>query len=180
MTEIISELEKISTDSEQTFGKLSAEQINWKLDSKSWSIGQCFEHLIKTNTLFFPVFVSIKSGTKVNSFWENYSPFTSFIGNLLIKRVKNDNVKVKAPSKKLIPPSKISADIIKHFTEHQIEVIGYIRSLENVDLQNTVATSPVMSLMTYKISDGLTVIVEHEKRHFRQAVRVMQTEGFPK
>jgi DinB superfamily len=179
MNRIISELEKVSDDVKKSFGNLSSEQINFKPSSKSWSIGQCFDHLIKTNTLFFPEFESIINGTKKSSLWENYSPFTSFLGNLLIKRVKNDNVKVKAPSKKLIPPSSISADIVKHFAEHQIEVIGYIRSLESVDLQKTVATSPVMSLMTYKIADGLTVIVEHEKRHFRQATRVMQTAGFP-
>lgn len=36
-----------------------------------------------------------------------------------------------------------------------------------------------MKLMTYKLEDGFRVVVEHEKRHFRQAERVVESEGFP-
>ncbi len=53
MSEIISELQKISADTQTTFGKLSPTQINWKPSAEGWSVGQCFEHLIKTNELFY-------------------------------------------------------------------------------------------------------------------------------
>jgi hypothetical protein len=36
-----------------------------------------------------------------------------------------------------------------------------------------------MKLMTYRLSDGFRVVVEHEKRHIRQAERVVQATGFP-
>ena len=53
MNEIISELETISTDTQKTFGGLAAEQINWKPSETGWSVGQCFEHLKKTNELLW-------------------------------------------------------------------------------------------------------------------------------
>jgi hypothetical protein len=34
--------------------------------------------------------------------------------------------------------------------------------------------------MTYTLDDAYTVLVEHSKRHIRQAKRVMEAEGFPK
>ena len=175
-----SELQTISENTQKTFGNLSAEQINWKASAESWSVGQCFDHLIKTNSLFFPELEKIASGTRKNSFLENYSPFSSFFGNLLIGSLKKDGRKFKAPSQAIVPPSDISADMIDRFAAHQREIVGKIKATENADWKKTVITSPFMKLMTYKLADGYRVVVEHEKRHFRQAERVMQAENFPK
>ncbi|HVE55463.1 MAG TPA: DinB family protein [Pyrinomonadaceae bacterium] len=180
MNEIISEYENVGEAVQKTFGNLSAEQINWKPRADSWSVGQCLDHLIKSNQEFDPQFQAVSSGTKKSSLWEKYSPLTSFFGNFLLKSLKNDAKKFKAPSKAIVPPSDIAADIVEQFVQHQREVVEKIKTLENVDLQKTVVTSPFLKLMTYRLSTALEIGVEHEKRHFRQAERVMQTEGFPK
>lgn len=180
MKEIISELEKISADAQSKFGSLSPEQINWRPSAESWSVGQCFEHLIKTNKLFYDELDKIASGERKNSFWENWSPLTSFGGKFLIKSLKSDERKFKAPTQKIVPPSEIDGDIIEQFSAHQREVIEKIKRTENADWRKTVITSPFMKLMTYSFADGVEVVVEHEKRHFRQAERVLQADGFPK
>lgn len=180
MKEVITELEKISEDAMAAFGNLSAEQINWKPSADSWSVGQCFEHLIKTNTLFYDELDQIADGTRKNSFLENYSPLSSFFGNLLISSLKKDERKFKAPTRKIDPPSEVGANIIEQFAAHQAELIGKIRSTEKADWQKVKITSPFMKLMTYKLADGFRIFVEHEKRHFRQAERVLQAENFPK
>jgi hypothetical protein len=41
-------------------------------------------------------------------------------------------------------------------------------------------SSPFLAVMTYTLDDAYTVLVEHSKRHIRQAKRVMEAEGFPK
>src|SRR5688572_1188394 len=89
----VSELEKISGDAHKTFGSLSAEQVNWKPSSEGWSVGQCFEHLIKSNSLFFPVMEQIGRGEYRNSFWQNYSPLSGFLGKLMIKSLQKDEKK---------------------------------------------------------------------------------------
>lgn len=177
---LLSEFEKISDDTTKTFGNLSAEQINWKPSADGWSIGQCFEHLIKTNSLFFPTLEELEKGTRKNSFLENYSPLSGFFGNLLINSLKKDERKFKVPTKDIVPPSDVEANIIEQFSTHQGEVIDKIRRTEKADWRKIVITSPFMKLMTYRLADGYQSIVEHEKRHFRQAERVMQAEGFPK
>jgi hypothetical protein len=132
---LTSELQKITSDVKSKFGSLSAGQINWKPSAEAWSVGQCFEHLIKTNALFYPTLEKIERGEYKNSFLENYSPLSGFFGNLLVKSLQKDERKFKAP---------------------------------------------FMKLMTYKLADGFRVVVQHEKRHVRQAERVMQAAGFPK
>ena len=177
---IASELEAISADAQKTFGNLSAAQINWKPSATGWSVGQCFEHLIKSNELFYDELERIASGTRSNSFLESYSPLSVFFGNLLINSLKKDARKFKAPTQKIVPPSEIDANIVEIFAAHQSELIGKIKRTESADWRKIKVTSPFMKLITYRLSDGYQVIVEHEKRHVRQAERVTQAEGFPK
>lgn len=179
LNNLTAELEKISENARKTFGNLSAEQINWRPSAEGWSVGQCFEHLIKTNELFFPELEKIAGGERKNSFLENYSPLSGFFGNLLVKSLQKDERKFKAPSQEIVPLSEVSKDIIAQFVAHQNEVIEKIKQTAGDDWKKTVITSPFMRLVTYKLADGFRVIVEHERRHFRQAERVMQAENFP-
>ncbi len=179
LARFVEDAEAIAEDIKKTFGNFSAEQINWKPSPDGWSVGQCFEHLIKTNSLFFPELEKIAGGERKNSFLENYSPLSSFFGNLLINSLKKDERKFKAPSQAIVPPSEIDANIIEQFAVHQREMIEQFKSTEKADWQRTIITSPFMKLITYKLADGFRVVVEHERRHVRQAERVTQAEGFP-
>jgi hypothetical protein len=177
---LIGELQTISADAQKVFGNLSAEQINWKPSETGWSVGQCFEHLIKTNELFYGDLDKIASSSRQNSFLENYSPLSGIFGNILISSLKKDSRKFKAPSQKIVPPSDIDANIVEIFAAHQSELIGKIKRTETADWRKTKVTSPFLKIATYSLADGYQVIVEHEKRHVRQAERVTQTENFPK
>jgi hypothetical protein len=179
LNKLITEMEEISTDAQKAFGGFSAAQINWKPSAESWSVGQCFEHLIKTNELFYGELEKIARGERQNSFWENWSPLTGFGGKLLINSLKKDERKFKAPTPKIVPPSDIDENIIEKFAAHQAELIEKIKGCETADWRKTVITSPFVKLMTYRLSDGFTVVVEHEKRHYRQAERVANLENFP-
>ena len=119
------------------------------------------------------------AGTRRNTFWQNYSPLTGFFGRFLIKAVSEDSKKAKAPSQRIVPPSDIDADIVNRFAENVADVNAKINACANADLQKTVVSSPFLGLMTYRLDDAYTVLVEHTKRHIRQADRVMQSPGFP-
>ena len=179
MSEIIAELQKISAETLEKFGALAPAQINWRPADGGWSVGQCFEHLIKSNELFYDDLDKIADGKRRSSFLENYSPLSGFFGKLLINSLKKDERKFKAPTEKIVPPSEIDVNIIEIFAGHQAELIGKIRLTENADWKKTKVTSPFMKMVTYKLSDGFRVIVEHEKRHLRQAVRVVKSPNFP-
>ena len=177
---MINELERVTKDATESFGNLSADQINWKPGADSWSVGQCIDHLIKTNESFDPEFERLTSGNRKQTFWENYSPFSGFFGNFLLKAMKNDSKKAKTPSKTIVPPSELPADIIERFAAHQKAFGEKIASLDGIDMEKTVVTSPFLKFMTYRLGTALEFAVEHEKRHIRQAKRVMETDGFPK
>lgn len=177
---IINEFCEIAENARNTFGGLSSEQINWRPRPDAWSVGQCFDHLIKSNEAFEPQFREFANGNRKQTFWQSYSPLTGFFGNFLLKSLKNDAKKFKAPSKAIVPPSDIPVDIIEQFAAHQDEMCEKIKSLDGFDWNKTVVTSPFLSLMTYRLDTAFEIAVEHEKRHFRQAERVTKETNFPK
>jgi hypothetical protein len=179
ITGITSALKQVADDARANFGSLSSEQLNWKPAENCWSVGQCLEHIIKTNQEFYPEFEKLASGSRKNSFFEDYSPLSGVFGRFLIKAVSEDSQKAKAPSKRIVPPSDISADIIDRFASHVDEVNRKVESCAGADRKKTVVTSPFLAVFTYTLDDAYTVLVEHTKRHFRQAKRVTEAEGFP-
>ena len=179
MKNLDQEVEEIVADTRETFGSLSEEQLNWKPAADSWSVGQCFDHLIKSNEAFDGEFERLSSGDRKQSFWENYSPLTSFFGNFLLKAVKNDKKKFKAPSEAIVPPSDIPAGIIDRFVDQQHDIREKVKSIENLDFEKITVTSPFFKIMTYRLDKALEIGIEHEKRHIRQAKRVMESARFP-
>lgn len=179
MSEIVDELRKISADAQAAFGKLSPAQINWKPSVEGWSVGQCFEHLIKSNELFYEKLDSIADGKNELSLLEKFSPLSGFFGNLLISSLKKDSRKFKAPTSRIVPPSDIDPNIVEIFAAHQAELIGKIKRIERADWSRIKVTSPFLKIATYKLTDGFQIVVEHERRHVRQAERVARADDFP-
>jgi len=177
--EIKSDFRKVSEEARQAFGNFSVEQLNWKPADSGWSVGQCFEHLIKTNEQFYPELAKVSGGKRQNSFWENWSPFTGMAGRFLKNAVSTDSKKAKAPSKKVVPLSNVEPDIIERFACHIDDLNQKVEACANADRLKTVLTSPFLAVFTYSLDDAYTVLVEHTRRHFRQAKRVTEAEGFP-
>jgi len=177
--EVASAIEQISKDVIDSFGALSDQQLNWKPAPESWSVGQCLDHLIKSNEEFFPELDAIAAGTRKNSLWQSWSPLSGIAGAFLVSTLKKDGQKVKT-NQKMTPPSDIPTDIVERFEKHQQEFVQKIRAAEKADWRKIVLTSPFVKIMTYRMDVGLQALIEHEKRHVRQAKRVVAMDEFPK
>ena len=177
---ICNELRKTADDAKEAFGPLTAEQLNWKPAEKSWSVAQCFDHLITTHRLYFPLFERLAEGSPTMSFWENYSSLSGFFGGFLVKGSNPENQKKMKTTAKAEPSaSEIGGDIIERFGEHQDQMIGHLQKLPtDIDPVKTIITSPLLGIVTYSLDDTFTILVEHCQRHFGQAKRVMEAEGF--
>ena len=88
--------ERVKTE----FSKLSLQQLNWKPAPDKWSIGQCLDHLIVSNSSYFPVFERITNGTYQMTAWQKLSPFSSLFGKL-IRNQTQENVKMKLKTAKV-------------------------------------------------------------------------------
>ena len=78
LTNLILSLESSSKQVQESFGKLSESQLNWKPAPEKWGVGECLEHLIKGNRLYYPAFEKIAKGEFKNSAWQSISPLSGF------------------------------------------------------------------------------------------------------
>ncbi len=179
---VCTNLQRVADEVNTAFGVLSAPQLNWKPAQKSWSVAQCFDHLIRTHSLYFPELERLAKGDVKMSFWEKASPFSGFFGRFLIRNLDPKNLKKMKTTAKAFPSeSEIGGDIIERFCEHQRQLIEHIQKLPvNVDPARTIITSPLLSIVTYSLADTFTILDVHCRRHFDQAKRVTVMNEFPK
>lgn len=181
MKEIINALDEISQKAQQTFGKLSAEQINWKPNPKSWSIAQCFEHLIVTNNLYFPNIQKVIDGTHRNNFFSKI-PFSTNLIAVAMKNALNPEQKRKMKTFKVFEPStsNVSPTIIEDFVENNLKLSEMIEACKNLDLHKIKIAEPLSVALNLRLDAAFEILVMHEQRHFKQAERVLNLENFPK
>ena len=179
--QIVNDLEQVTRSTQAAFRRLSNEQLNWKPASKSWSLAQCLDHLITINRLYFPLLESLKTGPSKLTLWERYSPLSGVLGKILIKTLSPEHPKKMKTSSKAEPfVSQIDDGIVDRFVQHQTELIGHLRKIPfSVDQKKVIITSPLLRWVTYSLDDCITILAVHEKRHFLQARRVMEADGFP-
>ncbi len=181
MNDLISELITISENTKQIFGALSAEQINWKPDAKTWSVGQCFEHLIVTNNLYFPNIQKVIDGKHRNNFFSKI-PFGVDLIAVLMKNSLNPEQKRKMKTFQMFEPAKsnISETIIEDFIENQRKLIEMIEACKSFDVHKIKIAEPLSVALNLRLDDAFEILAMHEKRHFLQAERVMNLENFPR
>jgi uncharacterized damage-inducible protein DinB len=168
--------EKVSAE----FSNISAEQLNWQASRVSWSIAQCLDHLIASHSVYFSRLKKITEGNFKMDFWEKYSPFTKILGNIMKDQLQEQvKRKMKAP-KKIQPASKATLEIIEQYHRSIDQFLAYISKCDTIDIDKTIITSPLVSMITYSLRDALKFLVTHEHRHINQAIRVKRNSDFPK
>jgi hypothetical protein len=177
---LISQAATIASDAQTVFGGLTKEQLNWKPAPERWSVAQCFDHLMTSNSGYLPIIDSVVNGHKKSSVWQKLPLLPGLWGKMLIKSLDPKQArKIKAPKKFQPAQSDVSGSIINDFSAQQRQLIEKIKATENLDLERIVITSPVASFVAYSLMDAYRIIVVHERRHFQQAQRVTEENGFP-
>src|SRR4030095_12742942 len=113
---LVEQLQHIRDYVDQNISGLNEEQLNWKTFSSRWSIAQCLDHILVTNTKYFEIFDQLLNKGYRPSSWERVSPFTSWWGKQLLRSTGAiAATKLKAP--KVFAPSNdiIDEDIISSF-----------------------------------------------------------------
>jgi hypothetical protein len=180
LADVGAEFSAIAHDTQSVFGLLDAQQLNWRPDATSWSVAQCFDHLLNTNREMFQAVDAAMDGSRPPTVWQRLPVLPRVFGLMLIKsQMPEAKRKFTAPRKAEPASSAIDPRIIEHFVAYQHEAAARVRSLDGRDVARIIMVSPFASFITYSVLDGCRLIVTHERRHFEQARRVTQEPGFP-
>ncbi|MDZ4793336.1 MAG: DinB family protein [Bacteroidota bacterium] len=161
------------------FSHLTLTQLNWKPGEESWSIGQCLDHLIVSDCLYFPAFKKVAEGKHEMSFWENWSPLSGLFGTMLVSQIQEQPRK-KLNTPKIFTPggSTIDPGILERFHKHLDSLLDYIATFIRTDIDKTHITSPVSKVVTYSLRKAILILIQHEHRHINQALQVKTANDF--
>src|SRR5262245_11325658 len=180
LPEIYTEIDVVARDAEAAFSRLTARQLNWKAAPDRWSVAQCFDHLIVINRVMLDGMARALEPTRHKSFIERV-PGLAWIGGKFMIRALSPSSPRRLPVPAAAAPSTsdLGAHIISEFVGAQTAMRERLQALEHRDLARATMVSPFASVVAYSVLDACRIIVAHERRHFEQARRVMESPGFP-
>ena len=179
--EITAEIETVIATAKTGFSNLTYEQLNWKSNADSWSVGQCLHHLVQSADAYKPIFIELINKKQSSNFWRSIPFLPKVFGKEILKAVSPiRNKKTKTFSVFEPVQSDITLDIIDKLEEKLKTFSLLANQLTNYDLKKTIVTSPVAKYVNYSLLDALNIVTVHNYRHFNQAKEVMEMSEFPR
>jgi hypothetical protein len=173
-------LEEIGREARATFGALDAGQLNWRPDDTRWSVAQCFDHLLTTNRMMLQAAAEALSDARPRTLWQRVPVLPGMLGRMLVRSQSPDNARKHTTSSVAQPArSDIPADVIDRFARQQQDTALWMEGLDERRAAGAIMVSPLIGVIIYSVLDGCRLIAAHNRRHFEQARRVMQADGFP-
>ncbi len=177
---VVNMLTSIEDKVERSFSNLTDEQINWKPNKKSWSIGGCLDHLVLSNSMYFSVLEKVKHRNQKSSFWKKLPGWNSMWGKILINSVDPIKNKKSKTTKDLDTKDGIyNQQIVQDFISTQAQLKVLAHELDGYDHKKIVVAFPTIKSITMKLDVAFKVLWMHEQKHYNQAVRIMENPQFP-
>jgi len=179
---VLDELDRLERELAALVESVDDARFNWRPDGgASWSIGQCIEHLSRTNATYVEA-LSHAVARAARGGGKGGRPLDPGpIGGWFVRSMDE-----KAP-RKFRAPAKIQPDsdcprssTLADFGRAQADVRELVRSSAGLDLNGIRFANPfVAGLPLLNVAAGILVIPAHERRHLRQARKVAQRPDFP-
>src|SRR5687767_1545887 len=155
LSSLIAAADQIKDQARADLGDLTGAQLNWKPALDQWSVAQCLDHLVTTNTSYFATFDEVLTGEKVGTVWQSLPFLPAFWGKMLIKGVAPESKrKLKAPAIFHPSSSSVDEDIVNRFVDQQDQVISYMNATAGLEPDKIIISSPVTKFVTYNLMDA--------------------------
>jgi hypothetical protein len=181
LDQVRAELDRTVTDVRATFGRLDGRQLNWRPGATSWSVAQCFDHLINANREMCRAMTLAGDPAGPRTIWQRLPFVPGFFGRVLVRsQAPTATRKFTAPKTATPSASEIDANVLDRFAAGHREVAALAGTFSSRDPARIVMVSPFVRFITYSVLDGFRLIAAHERRHYEQARRVLQAAAFPR
>jgi hypothetical protein len=179
-------LEQCEVEAQSVLTGLTDEHVNWRPESGSWSIGQCLDHLAKTNVVYTAAMREsvAKASEKLNAgdrSWERKGPVQPGWAGLWFLRQLEPPVRVRMPSARFAEPleSFRSTEVMDAYVRSHEPVRALLREARGLDLNRLRFRNPMSRLIRWTVGTGLLIIPAHDRRHIWQMKQVRANSAFP-
>lgn len=183
---LIAELERLEGEIGAAIAPLDEERLNWQPEVKSWSAGQCIEHLARVNGGYLaPLTRAVERARSASdgALVDRTPPplRATGLGRWMVAQMEPPaRLRIPAP-RSVAPRSRCEKEEVWHrFRQRQGEAIALIRASAGLDLNRIRFRNPLaFGLPLFSVASGLLLIAAHERRHLGQIQRLLAHPAFP-
>jgi DinB superfamily len=158
---------------------LTEEQLNWQPAPGSWSVGQCLEHLCRTNEAYLKS-ISAALEDKPDSPVEQITP--GWFGRWFIRSFVEpspNSKRVSAPPK-IRPAEHVDLAVLDRFLSANKSCRELIVRTRGKNINRIRFWNPFVPGIRFTVGTGLEIVTGHERRHLLQAERARDSVNFPR
>lgn len=176
---LAAELDAADARATALMSRLAPEQLNWKLDARTWSVGQCLEHLCLSNEVYVaPMQKALANAPRgaagaITPGWFARWFIRTYIDPATQKK------RARAPRKASPVSSRVDRSIAKRFIASNDAMRAVMALAREIDVNNVRFRNPYVPVIRFTIGTGLLIVARHNHRHLGQAERVTQLPQFP-
>jgi len=179
---VLDELDRLERELGALVESIDDVRFNWQPDGgRAWSIGQCVEHLARTNAAYLEA-LSRAVGPALRKGADGGPPLDAgMVGGWFVRSMdEKSERRFRAPAR-IQPDSDCPRDsTLAAFSRTQADARELVRSTAALDLNRIRFANPFAAkLPLLNVAAGILVIAAHERRHLRQARKVAQRPDFP-
>ncbi len=141
------------------------------VQSTSWSVAQCLDHLAQTTNAFLPpISAAIASAPHLTT---NRTLRTGALTRLFIRNLEPPyrlRFKVLAP---LVPHQHDFDSAWRAFEESQAGLAEIVRSAAGIAIDQARIESPVYARLSYNVYGALRMLMAHQRRHLWQVEQIL-------
>jgi hypothetical protein len=158
---------------------LTEEQLNWQPATGSWSVGQCLEHLCRTNEAYLEA-ISAAIRDKPDSQVEQIT--SGWFGRWFIRSFAepSPNSKRASAPRKIRPVARVDLAVLDQFLSANKSCRELIVRMGGKDINRIRFWNPFVPGIRFTVGTGLEIVTGHERRHLQQAECVRQSVNFPR
>jgi hypothetical protein len=155
------------------FKNQSIASLNWKENSKSWSVLECIEHLNRYGNFYIPEITQKIQTAKHKSVEEFQS---NWLGKYFSKSVAySENLNKMKTFKSMNPlNSKLDKETLAIFIVQQHQIINLLDKAKAVNLDKTKTAISISKLIKLRLGDTFRVLIYHNERHIKQSEKVLE------
>lgn len=160
---------------------LTDAQLNWSPDEGlAWSIAQCLDHVVVTDTLYLK---ALRDGVARSGSIPREGPIApGILGRFFIRGLEppvRKRFKFKA-ARSIKPAARRSREeLLAAFRDSQDAVRRFIDACVDLDLNRMTFPNPFVPGVRMGVGTGLLVIAAHQRRHLWQARNVRERSDLP-
>ncbi|GAB3922402.1 DinB family protein [Larkinella terrae] len=164
---------------EREFRPLSDEHLNWKPDTKRWSITQCLQHLNLAERFYIRNIQKKVDDLRLVEGTPTDQALKSGLAGRLLRHTVDPKTKMKLPTASFMKPRNDldAGDVRKQFVELQQLLHDLLNKATYLDWNEEKLMTLFGNWLKINLGDALLMLVAHTERHINQALRVKQEAG---